>query len=71
MNTIVSVGTSNDAGLLEPYGLTESHIVMAALDGIHYAHDKAQGHRERFVHELVDEFAMGLYEAMGMLPPAD
>lgn len=71
MSQIVSVGTSNDDNTLAPYGLTEAQIAMAALDGILYAHDKAQGHKQRFVRELVGEFELALYEAMGIEPPED
>jgi hypothetical protein len=71
MSQIVSVGTSNDDDLLAPYGLTEAQIAMAALDGITYAHDKAGGNRARFVAELVGEFELALYEAMGIEPPED
>jgi hypothetical protein len=71
MSQIVSAGTSNDVDTLTPYGISEAHIVMAALDGIAYAHDKAQGNRQRFAHELAGEFAVGLYEAMGLDLPDD
>lgn len=71
MSQIVSVGTSNDDQTLAPYGLTEAQIAMAALDGIHYAADKAGNNRAMFVHELVQEFELALYEAMGMEPPED
>lgn len=71
MNEIVSVGTSNDDDLLEPYGVTEAEIAMFALGGITYAHDKASGHRERFVVELVGEFELALREAMDLLEPDD
>jgi hypothetical protein len=71
MSQIVDVGTSNDDDLLAPYGLTEAHIAMAALDGIHVAADKAGSNRAMFVHELVQEFELALYEAMGVEPPED
>jgi hypothetical protein len=71
MNQIVSCGTSNDESLLAPYGLTEAQIAMAALDGIHYAADKAGNNRAMFVCELAQEFEMALYEAMGVEPPQD
>jgi len=63
---VVAMGTSNDESLLLPYGVTEAQIAMAALDGIHYAADKAGGHRERFVVELVGEFEVAVREAMGL-----
>lgn len=71
MNQIVSFGTSDDDSLLQPYGVTQAVIVMAALDAIHYAHDKAGGSRPRFLFELVGEFEAALREAMELPMPDD
>lgn len=71
MNQIVSVGTSNDDDMLKPYGVTEAEVAMFALDAIHYAHDKAEGNRPRFLFELVGEFEAALREAMDLPMPDD
>ena len=65
------MGGSKEPGLLA-YGVSEPDVIMCAVDGIHYAMDKAEGHRERFVIELVGEFEMALRERMGVdLPPEE
>lgn len=71
MNQIVSFGTSDDDNLLQPYGVTQAEIVMCALDGMRYAHDKAAGNRPMFLFELVGEFETALRERMGLPMPDD
>ncbi|KQX99326.1 hypothetical protein ASD22_03420 [Rhodanobacter sp. Root480] len=62
---------SKEPGLLA-YGVSEPDVIMCAVDGIHYAMDKAEGNRDRFVVELVGEFEMALRERMGVdLPPEE